>query len=331
MLSLRIKNANVNFIGDPHLGKKFGKVQMHRRGEREANQMKQFEKELDAAGDITIMVGDLFDTFNVSNEVLIETANIIKNAALTNPYREFILMSGNHDISRDAQVKSSFHVLRHMLAGVMNVQVCMFTQEINGTAAGSILICPYSEFKTAKQEVEPYQDKEYDLVVGHWDTMVIAGEHNLVPLEQLSKMTEVVVTGHIHNKDTIEMPEYELTLHLTGSMLPYSHSEDPTGEIYVTKTIEQALIELERDPLIYKDKCLRLIVGKEEKAPDNIECLQISLKKVEGEEQKLEVVMEEFSFEALFYESMAANDVPDDVAIKYFNIYKEKANDDSQS
>ena len=89
MLELTLKNKRINFIGDPHLGKNFGGVPLHRRGEREESQFKQFSDELNSNHDITIMVGDLFDTFNVSNDVLLRTMNVITEAAYANPNKQY--------------------------------------------------------------------------------------------------------------------------------------------------------------------------------------------------------------------------------------------------
>lgn len=328
MLSLIINNATVNFIGDPHLGKKFNKVQMHRRGEREEKQMKQFMDELMKKADVTVMVGDLFDTFLVSNELLVETYNIIKYAATHNPDRFFILMSGNHDISRDAEVTSSFHLLRLLLKDEKNITVAMETMELEHVRVGKFLVCPYSEFNSAAQEVEPYSGNNYSYVVGHWDTMPIAGPHNLVPLDALFQMTDIVVTGHIHTPSTTIIDNK--TLHQTGSMQPYSHGEDATGEVYVTETIEQVEARLAIDPKHYHDKCLRLVVGKLETIPE-IDCLQLTVKTVDGAAPTAQVVMEKFSFKELFFESLKETEVPEDIIKKYWEEYQQKGNDDTQS
>jgi DNA repair exonuclease SbcCD nuclease subunit len=332
---LSLKNGlKVNFIGDPHFGKKFGDVPLHRRGEREAMQIEEFRKELNTESDVCIMVGDLFDVFSVENEVLISVFTEIKKASIKNPDRQFIFMSGNHDESRDEELVSSFTLLEHLLAPFKNILCFRQIKEYKHPKGSRFLICPYSVYNTAEEEVNQYSDSTYDLIVGHWDVDPIAGKHNLAPIELMIDMTPIIVTGHTHTpKDQVvkDKDGQESRLIVTGSMIPYSHGEDPNNILYVTKTIEQIAAEMQLDPDCYKNKCLRVVLAPGEEAPVGIDCLQFSIKRVDTSEAKLEVTMEQFSFKALWEESFTENEVPKEVSDFYWEKYREVATDDNQS
>lgn len=338
MLTLEVKNKKVNFIGDPHLGKKFGGVPLHRTGERELMQMTQFKQELNAEADVTIMVGDLFDTFLVTNEVLVDTYNALVEATTNNPKRIFVLISGNHDISRDSDVLSSFHVLVEMLQGYPRIKTFMDVEPfaIDGL---TMLLAPYSMFKTAEEAIAKYTAMTFDLIVGHWDTLLISGPHNLMPFKLLANMTKVVVSGHEHapylfyidkeGNHANEMGEPDAIVYGTGSMQPYSHGEDPHGKMYLTLTLEQVLPALEKNPDAYKDKAVRLVLGPNEQ-PVDFNCLQFSIKRVTVEQkEELEVTLGDFDFKELFMETFKENNVPDDITGIYWEKYKQKANDDN--
>lgn len=330
---LEISKQKINFIGDPHLGKKFNNVPLHRKGEREKLQFEEFKKQLDIQCDVNIMVGDLFDVFDIPNELLLEVVNAIRQAKRNNPETMFIMMSGNHDISRDSSIKSSFHVLKEILRHEPTVHICMEEQAFY---SGDLhfLVCPYNEFKNSEEAIAPFKDKIFNFVVGHWDTMLIAGTHNVVP-PSLVNMTNLIITGHVHTPDTFYLDangnlvktQTHCKVLLTGSMQPYSHGEDPKGEFYVTRTVDQVVQELEENPEAYKYKALRIIAVAGEVIPEGIDCLQFATKIVEGEEEKLEVTLGDFSFRKEFDDVMTENDVPTDVATKYWEIYQQKATD----
>ena len=143
---LEINGKKYNFIGDPHFGKKFGDVPLHRKGEREQQQLDTFKVELAVPADMCIMVGDLFDTFTVSNEVLMNVHNILVDALNENK-TQYVMLMGNHDVSRDAHKISSFQVLKSMFKDNEEIE---FITTHKPYILDKILFCPYSEFKTAK-------------------------------------------------------------------------------------------------------------------------------------------------------------------------------------
>lgn len=325
MLELTIKNKRINFIGDPHLGKNFGGVPLHRRGEREASQFKQFSDELNSDHDITIMVGDLFDTFTVSNDVLLQTMSIILEASVANPNKKFIFISGNHDVSRDRNVRGSFEILDFYCCTLGNV-MCYTSTFHRVVDDLNILLCPYSEFSSAAEEVSKFSKEKFDLVVGHWDTLEIAGTHNLLPIKQLKNITDTVVSGHIHIPYTVK--EDNITVYGTGSMQPYSHAEDPAGDLYVTKTVQQIELALLEDPNAFSNKCLRVVIEKGEVVPENINCLQFAVKVVSvSEKEDMEVTLGEFNFDELFRETFKENEVSEELTEHYLELYKQESTD----
>jgi hypothetical protein len=227
---LQIKGKNIRFIGDPHLGRKFENgVPLDRRGERETWQMHTFEEQLIGEGvDAIIIVGDLFDKFRVSNEVLMRTAKLLISKALVWRDTEYYVLKGNHDLSRDTTLVSSFDLLKHMvdLAEIANLTI---VDEIGDAGIDlDILFFPYDAQRTGEECIDyflsadyPYvKSSSYDLVVGHWDLEAIAGKipHNMIPTEKLKKITNLAVTGHYHEERWNVQPFTEFQVLCTGSM-----------------------------------------------------------------------------------------------------------------
>ena len=341
-----VGQQTVNFIGDPHFGRKFGDVPLHRRGDREKMQLALFKAMLAEEADICIMVGDLFDTFTVSNETLVTVWEALYDAAKANPNRQFIMVMGNHDVSRDTSLVSSFEVLKQMCEALMNITFVTNIHEfmIEGDN-DPILVVPYSAFKTSDQVLKDYlanthPTQKYSMVVGHWDTMAVGDQHNLIPLALLAPVTKEIVTGHVHTPETFKVNAFgekiadgpfPTNVTITGSMMPYSHGEDPEHNIYVSLTVEQIEVALASDPKAFHDKCLRVIMVPGEVPPQDIDCLQLSCKYVEGEKEKQEVVMETFSFQALFDKVFDDHKIDPSLRDKYWNLYREKATDAQQS
>lgn len=333
MFKLTINNSVVGFIGDPHLGKKFSNVQLHRVGEREAHQLLTFRQQLnDKECDIIVMVGDLFDTYNVSNSVLLSAYNEIKFALEQNPNTQYVFLYGNHDISRNDEVIPSIEVLRNLLAEEKNLFVVRDTARMLHLKGITILGCPYSYHLSAHDSVLPFAEQgiKVDLAVGHWDTVVMSGEHNLIPLHLLKNMTKLVVTGHEHGTGTNK--HEDVYVYKTGSMLPYSHGEDEEGLFYVTRTLEQLREELEVNPRAYYYKHVRVILFEGEELPSDIDCLAITSKKANEEEieddGRVEAQFGEFSFKEIFFSTMEENAVSEDTAKEYWDKYTQEARHD---
>ena len=101
---------NIKILPDPHIGRKFCTgVPLHRLGEREMSQMADLRRSLmDGPETYHICTGDLFDRFVVPNHVLLAVYERYSVAALSRSDRQFVILRGNHDASRDVSKISSF-------------------------------------------------------------------------------------------------------------------------------------------------------------------------------------------------------------------------------
>jgi len=116
-----------------------------------------------------------------------------------------------------------------------------------------------------------------------------------------------------------------------GSMQPYTHSEDPDGLLYVTKTLEEYQEAVDKDPQAFHHNCLRILLKQGEELPDDIDCLQFTYKvvKEDGEQEELEVKMEDFDFKKLFKDTLLAHDVDEEYIEEIWKTYKEISNVES--
>lgn len=344
----------VKTIGDPHLGRNFNVgTPISRKGEREQSQLNQLGLELmDKDCDVNIMMGDIFDKFSVSPTTVMQVYSLYTHAATSNPHVDFILIRGNHDVSRDEYKISSFDLLVHMLRGFRNIYVVedmmMYTSRDSTTM---LLICGYDAFMSTAEMIDEsmFSDNDYfHGIFGHWEVESFGGDdHNLCPLEKLGKITDLIVTGHIHtpdtfyidgqtgeriNKEMCHMYDKPVEVVLTGSMQPYTHGEDPDHLLYVTKTLQQYEKETTNDPSVYHDKCLRLLLEPEDDMPENIDCLQFTYKVVrEGEDEELEVTLGDFDFKELFMECLEAHGVDEEYRNTMWETYMELQADVEES
>lgn len=228
-----------------------------KRGQREAAIAADFKsrlREAAAQGRNVMQVGDLFDTFRVPVEVVIAAARDIDEVAYHNPASMFVFMPGNHDVSRDADKVSSYQLLS-MLVHRMNVRIIIGHEPVY---FGRVLFIPYSAFHTPMQQLEGLTGP-FEAIVGHWDVVDFGFENpQLAPFERLFELTDTVITGHDHIPRLLERGDKRCFV--TGSMQPYSHSEDPEGDWYLTLTVAEVLA----NPAAVKDKHLRVVLDKDE-------------------------------------------------------------------
>lgn len=238
---------NVTFLGDTHLGRRFMEgVPIERRGEREEMVWAQFEKELHSHNPVYhIMVGDLFDTFDVDNAVVLRAAQIYLKAAQELEGCTFLILRGNHDAARSDTRVSSFELFKAIVAGQGNIWVVDEPRIFTLPNCGTMGLMPWHPFRSAAEQAEilkglrsPDVSDDFDFVVCHCDTEAWNGnDFNLLPLAQLSQLTKVVVTGHEHTKRSFKTKG--VTVHVTGSMQPYSHGEDPEHTMYKTVSVDE--------------------------------------------------------------------------------------------
>ena len=110
---------NIKFIGDCHLGKIFRTgVPSSKYNLREEQIFKDFEYHMDQGKNclFTVIVGDLFNSFKVSNEVLLKAYNTLCKYINKESYTStIIIIPGNHDLSKDSTKISSYFLLTLLL------------------------------------------------------------------------------------------------------------------------------------------------------------------------------------------------------------------------
>lgn len=265
--------TRVHLIGDPHLGKKFEVgVPLKNRGVREASQFQDFRNRLETDTDIIIMVGDLFDHPYVGYAVVDEAAAAIAGAAERNPHTIYIMMAGNHDMPRNTTAVGAFHDLEQRLKGrYQNLHIVR-----RPTVISKIALMPWEWDRRADEQVKEIANEEALAVVGHWDLASFEGrDDHLAPVDSLhAAFGEVpLYSGHYHVAG-----QYGAVT-CTGSLQPYSHAEDPSGALYVTKTLSEALAASQG---AFKGKMLRILLAPGEELPD-IDALAVTHKRVISE------------------------------------------------
>lgn len=303
-MQLEIDGKTYWFVGDPHLGRDFRNgTPLHRRGEREAQQLQRFKDELAAECDINVMVGDLFEKPFVPLGAINEAAHAYVAAAQARPETTFIVMAGNHDLSRQLDVRGAFDILALAISWLPNVIVVTEPYQLYGVG-----YFPWEWGRTAIQQLEGFD--RIIAAVGHYDLMDFGGDtSHMVPAAELAALgCEKIVSGHYHLEGEYEIAGQSVLC--TGSLEPYTHAEDPTGELYVTLTVEEALA---RDDL--RDKCVRILLQPGEEMPE-IDCLQLTRKRADVEAEEIEIQeigVGNFDIHAVLEKEFTENEVPAEV------------------
>lgn len=270
----------IRFIGDPHLGRKFKTgVPSHRLGERESMVYSEFEKLLNPSLDenlnCIVIVGDLFDKFVVSPTDIDKTYNLISEAVRNNTQIKYVIIPGNHDLSKDKSLVSSYSILVKLLKHE-RVEITLyesFKTELNDNVV--LYADCYTPFDKEPINVEL---NTYDLVisVGHFDSLDII-ETGYIPTKELFELSDLIVSGHEHKYKNYIYPADELktSVVFTGSLQPYSHAEDPDKDLYLTLT-EQEFEEIDKE--ILKNKCVRILCTSNFRLTESIDCLSLSYK-----------------------------------------------------
>ena len=329
-----IRGIRVAILGDPHLGKAFvNGVPLDRRGEREQQQWYDFQLSLHDVenADMHVNMGDIFDKMIVSPNVTLDAALEYIQAAQEHPDVTYVILRGNHDGSRDADQRASFDLFKAIVEPERNILVV----DQPGTCS-NLGFVPWDPFKSAAELTRALGDDPLDAIFGHWDLDSFGDEQapNLVPVGELLKRTDTVFNGHVHLPETryydtdghpVKSPqEAALTLHNVGSMQPYTHAEDRSGERYVTLTLDQLQ---ETDPAGLRDKCVRVLLQPGEELPGDLECLQLTGKPVserdDTEDPNIEVEPQAFDFTQLFRKAFAQQGVREDVRDEVWGYYQE--------
>lgn len=259
---------NVEWLGDPHLGRKFETgVPLHRKGDRERMQWEQFRTALlTTRAEVHVTMGDLFDKFIVPPEVVLRAVDTYRRAAEENPNTLFVVLRGNHDVSRNAEKASSFDLFDAMLYEDGNIWVISDAPHQHE----NMLFIPYDPFNY--DYLEDYLTDEVDTVYSHFD-IVDFGGHNVIPTELFARHgIKTAINGHDHNRRNLTRHGVEITV--TGSMQPYSHAEDADGTLYITCTLDELA------SLDVREKNVRVLLHPGETLPVDLDCLSLTAKRL---------------------------------------------------
>lgn len=270
-------------MGDPHLGRTFKTgVPLHRVGEREALIHTQFARELmHPAAPLHVNLGDLFDKFVVTPEVVIFAADTYLQAAKANRSTHYIVIRGNHDVSRDASRASSFELFARLVGSAPNITIV----DERPLVVGNLGFVPFNVFGSALDGINALPDG-LTRVFTHFDYVDWGGDHVLPTLRLSEKGIFNVTNGHDH-LCRVEK-RHGVTVDIFGSMQPYGHAEDGTGVWYRTVRLDQL------DGLDSHWLNLRVLLSDGEVLPSDIDCLSLTAKKIKDHGESVEVDTEAF-------------------------------------
>lgn len=255
-------------IGDPHMGRDFKGVPLHRKGERERMQIDDLRRNLAQPCRMNVNIGDVFDKPLVDLKVVHAVADAYYEASEAYPDTQFVVLAGNHDLFRQLvdkdgrPLKGSFHALARMIGHLPNVTVLFEPAIINDVA-----FFPWQWDVSAKDQVNEL-GASYRGAYGHWDLADFGGNNeHLVPIKELEAHgASEFWSGHFHVAGDYMVDG--VPVHCTGSMQPYTHAEDPTGNFYRTLTLA------ELDDIDVTNMNIRVILAPGETLPD-VDCLSI--------------------------------------------------------
>lgn len=299
---IHINGITIRVIGDPHIGKSFKQgVPKDILGKREQMSLDLLKELLHSNVNYIIIVGDLFDKFQVDVTTFYKVLMLLEEASKNNPNTKFIFLNGNHDLSKESEKISSFQLLQNYIdrhQDISNIRVILSKQEEpilklsdEGIALG---LFHYNPFMSIDEE---YTDDELQIdsvlypikiAFGHWETIDFNSDvfiNRQVPIKVL-KYFDYVVTGHEHRpKVTITNNVPILTV---GSMLPYAFSEQLDVEEHVnyyTLSIQDINKVLEHDINYFENTCVRILIAKDstEDVPE-FKCLSKTFKNIKGKE-----------------------------------------------
>ncbi|WP_454287286.1 metallophosphoesterase [Rhizobium arsenicireducens] len=277
---------HIRLVGDPHLGRSFlNGTPLARRGDREAMVWADFLAALHGGKfDLHICLGDLFDKWVVSYDLILNVAAEYRKAAAAAPGCSFFILKGNHDWIRDLERRSAFDVFTALVADVPNVTIVTTMLHLAGT---NLVLYPWHPLWRAEEKLAVSNAK---ILFGHFDTDF--GDHNMIPTRL---NFERIYTGHIHLPARFTRDGTEVVV--VGSLQPYAHGEEADDSLYVTLRPDEVTGDL-------RNKCVR-ILGQYD---GEIDCLQLTYKaeKVNDDEPELEnVTLGDFDMDKLFAEAFA--------------------------
>jgi DNA repair exonuclease SbcCD nuclease subunit len=222
-----------------------------------------------------------------------------------NPNTTYLVLRGNHDMSRDLERKGAFDLFELITVGLPNVRVVK-EPFVNTYGMGFF---PWHPTKSAADLIQPCE-----VAFGHWDT--IFGEENMIPTEALAAAgCKLAYTGHVHKPDRFERDGVEVVV--VGSLQPYAHGE---GDLYVTLTLAQ----LQTTNQDLRNKCVRVVLGPGETFDQELDCLQLTIQRIGGDADEWEeVTMGDFDMEKLFAQAFEQEGVHQNIRELVLERYHE--------
>lgn len=332
---LVIDGVETQTIGDVHFGRIFkNNVPLNRRGEYETLQMQSFLHLLNSKTNLKIQTGDLFDKPHISASVLLWCIKQLREFERNGLSDRIFIISGNHDDSKSSTEPTSWDILAkffedsHKVVFVKKWHLLQLTETNWMLLVGWNIHNSVSEaFIQAKDEMHP--EHVISTVVCHLDRISYGDDSNVIPYDFLkSHGVATVITGHEHKP--FHFFEGDMRVIGTGSLLPYSHAEDPEDNHYVTIKFED-LEKHDLEQLV--NKHVRIKVNPEqyaEAAEMQLDCLSFQVQKVAQEnlddsEEQLTVVVEQYSATQLWKQAVEeVNMLDDEEATKLWQRIEEK-------
>lgn len=180
-------------------------------------------------------MGDLFDKFNISNEILLKVYNSLIESFKDRPEVKCHILCGNHDLSKNKNKNSSFEVLKYLIdsnSDIDNIFIytepCLYNYKDNVYFYFDAYNPFYqdSEININLPEIENF--KLYSF--GHWDDP--RQSTGYLPSQTLLDGSVMLVSGHYHVPE--RFTHKGIPFVYTGSLQPYSHAEDPDKILYET-------------------------------------------------------------------------------------------------
>lgn len=261
-------------ITDTHIGKKWAaNVPLHRRGDREKLQRETFANILENCHEDLYHLGDLFDSWNVSNDDLMFVANELLKWSVNNPSCYATIIAGNHDLSRSNKY-SSFEVLDEVVSQTKNIELLNFPDIVDDE-----LFIPFSYQKSYAEMVKPFLGKHYTNVYVHAD---------LPDVEALKQLdADHIYSGHLHN---LRPHKVVGGVEFMTSMLPLNHYEAVgtqwDGTLYKKFDCVDQFYVSNKD---VHDKCVKIVVHENEIAPnrEDIDAMQVIIARAEEDGSKM--------------------------------------------
>ena len=296
------------FIGDPHMGRQFSQVSPQTQKKLAIKQLEELQRLMQVPATYRCVVGDLFDKPHVPEWVIMQMIELLDDP------NTFILR-GNHDESKSDLDKSSFDLLAHTALASRCVR-----EEPQLFYDGQLALCGWSFKKTLLEQLEGLRP---EVIVTHLDRLGYgSGSKNVIPFTELeARGVKRVINGHEHKPYQGWYGSLEYIG--TGSLLPYTHAEDPEQQLFVTLTKEQLL----EQPDKYSEHFVR-VLGEDLSGLEDFKCLALQLKKPQAiEAQDLVLEVANYSTNSLLREIATQRGLPEHRIVVLQDMIEEANND----